>query len=636
MKKNYLSLIATLIGFQALAQTITVNVDASSGRKPVSPYIYGKNNNLSDDPGSPTSAAQWKLMRDAGLHFTRENGGNNASKYNWRLKLTCHPDWYNNIYPSNWDYVAKTLQDSLPAVQAQFGFQLIGKAASNTSNNFNDYAYNGSTWWSGTQQNLAGGGVPNGAGGSAASVNGNPNLYLENWPADSTVGILDHWFGSAGLSYNPNVLKYWSMDNEPDIWYGTHDDVMPTEPTAEAFMQLYFAVAKKARAKFSGVKLTGPVPASEWQWYAWNNAKITAADGLQYTWLEFFIKRVSEEEASSGIRLLDVIDIHSYPNETNSADIVQLHRIYFDTAYSYPGANGVKTTAASGWDNSITQEFVFERCNRWLNHYMGPNHGVKLGVSEYGFTNNNANVTSVSYGSVLGTFADNGVEYFSPWYWYPGMWETLHLFSCYSKHTRVASVSTDETTVSGYSSLNTANDSLTVILINRSLSASKTVTLNVSNFTIPNGTYTTKQLKSLPATETFVSATSNALLAGTASVTANTVTITLPALSTTAVILKGVGTTTDIVDTAEQSMNIKLYPNPVATQNACIDLGNEKVQDLKIQIYTTLGELVYSKQYTGSNPLRIEIPSADFNKGIYLVSLTSASGKKWNTRLVKM
>ncbi len=635
MKKNYLLFIATFIALQTLAQTVTINVDANSGRKPISPYIYGKNNNLSDDPGSPVSTAGLKLMRDAGLRFTRENGGNNDSKYNWRLKLTCHPDWYNNIYPSNWDYVAKILQDSLAGVQAQFGFQLIGKAASNTANNFNDYAYNGSAWWSGTQQNLAGGGIPNGAGGSAASVNGNPNLYLENWPADSTVGILDHWFGSAGLSYNSNVLKYWSMDNEPDIWYGTHDDVMPTEPTAEAFMQLYFAVAKKARAKFAGVKLTGPVPASEWQWYSWNNAKITGADGLQYTWLEFFIKRVSEEEAATGIRLLDVIDIHSYPNETSNADIVQLHRIYFDTTYSYPGSNGVKTTAASGWDNSITQEYVFGRCNRWLDHYMGPNHGVKLAVSEYGFTNNNANVTSVSYGSVLGTFADNGVELFSPWYWYPGMWETLHLFSRYGKNTRVASVSTDETSVSGYSSINTANDSLTVILVNRSLSASKTVTLNVSNFTVPNGTYTTKQLKSLPATETFVSATSNALLAGTASVSANSLTLTLPALSTTAVILKGVGTATGIADATQQSMNVKLYPNP-ATQNAFIDLGTEKVQDLKIEIYTTLGQLIYSKEYTGSNPGSIEIPSAGFNKGIYLVSLSSANGKKWSTRLLKM
>ncbi|MGZ4118546.1 MAG: glycoside hydrolase family 44 protein [Bacteroidia bacterium] len=635
-KKNYFLLFGAIFSLQiAIAQPVTVNVNALSGRKPISPYIFGKNNNIPDDPASPTTSAQWKLMREAGLKFTRENGGNNDSKYNWRKKITCHPDWYNNIYASDWDYAARKLQDSLPGVQGEWGFQLIGKAASNTLNNFDDWSYNGSTYWSGVLQNLAGGGTVNGAGGPNALVNGDINLYLQPCTSDSTVGILDHWFGTGGLGYNSNSIKYWSMDNEPDIWNSTHDDVMPTEPTAEAFMQLYFAVAKKARAKFPNIKLVGPVPASEWQWYSWNNAKITGADGLQYTWLEFFIKRISEEEAASGVRLLDVIDIHSYPNETNNADILQLHRIYFDTTYSYPGANGVKTIAASGWDPSITQEFIFERCNRWLNHYMGPGHGVTCSVSEYGFTNNNANVSSVSYGSVLGTFADNGVEFFSPWYWYPGMWESLHLFSHYGKTTRVASVSTDETNVSGYSSVNTANDSMTVILVNRSLSSSKTVTVNISNFAVPNGTYTTKRLSGLPASETFVSNAVNALSTGTATVASNSLTITLPSLSTTAVILKGVGAL-GINDVTEQILHAKLYPNPAGSQNVYIDLSAEKINDVKVQVYSTLGQLIYSKQYDGQNPSVIEIPSNMMTQGVYIVNLSSSNGKKWSSRLVKM
>jgi len=637
--KNFckiLFILAVLIGQNALAQTVTIQVNALQGRKPISPYIYGKNNNVSDNPGSPTSAADWKLMRDAGLRFSRENGGNNCTRYNWRKKITCHPDWYNNVYQSDWDYAAKTLGDSLPNAQGMWGFQLIGKAASNTSNNFNDWAYNGSAWWSGAAQNLAGGGVANGAGGSVATTSGNPNLYLENWTADSTVGILDHWFGNGGLGYNNTKIRYWSMDNEPDIWNNTHDDVMPTQPTAEAFMQMYFAVAKKARFKYPNIKLSGPVPASEWQWYDWDNVKIVATNGLSYSWLEFFIKRISEEEAATGIRLLDVIDIHSYPNETNSSDIVQLHRIYFDTTYSYPGANGVKTIPASGWDATITQEYVFERCNRWLNQYMGANHGVTFGVSEYGFTNNNANVSAVSYASILGTFADNKVEYFSPWYWNPGMWETMHLFSRYAKTTRVLSVSSEELNVSAYSSVNTANDSMTVILVNRSLSTAKTVNLNISNFTIQNGTYSTKQLKSLPATETFVSHTNNALTSGTATVSANALTLTLPALSTTAIVLKGVGAPTGIAEIPTDAVQVKLYPNPVNGQTFFVDLMDEKITNLKIELYNILGEMVYSTAYSGTSTSRIEIPCTNLPKGVYIVKLFSGNVKKWTSRIVKL
>jgi hypothetical protein len=353
-------------------------------------------------------------------------------------------------------------------------------------------------------------------------------------------------------------------------------------------MQLYFSVAKKARAKFPNIKLCGPVPASEWQWYAWNNTKITAMNGLSYTWLEFFIKRISEEQTATGIRLLDVIDIHSYPNESNSADVVQLHRLYFDTTYSYPGANGVKTIAASGWDNSITQEFVLERCNRWLNQYMGPNHGVGTAVSEYGFTHVNANISSVSYASVLGTFADNGVSFFAPWYWNIGQWETMHLFSRYAKTTRIKSLSSQELNVSAYSSINATNDSVTTVLVNRALTTSKTVSMTVNNFNIPNGIYSFKQLNALPATETFISHTNNALSSGTVQVTANTFTVNLPALSTTAIILKGVGVVTNIDKQITHSMQVKLFPNPSSTENTMIDLSGEKINDLILDKIQTL------------------------------------------------
>src|ERR1700741_1864693 len=181
MKKIYVSLVIAFSFQSAIAQTVNINVNANAGKKAISPYIYGRNNNVSDDPSSPTTSSQWKFYREAGLRFSRENGGNNGSKYNWRKKLSSHPDWYNNVYAHNWDYAATKLKDSLPGAQGMWGFQLTGKAASNTQNNFDDWNYNGSSWWSGVQQNLAGGGVPNGGGGSAAAVEGNPNLYLQNW-----------------------------------------------------------------------------------------------------------------------------------------------------------------------------------------------------------------------------------------------------------------------------------------------------------------------------------------------------------------------------------------------------------------------------------------------------------------------
>lgn len=616
------------------AQTIQVNVDAAAAKKIISPYIFGKNNNLSDNPSAPTKTADWKLMREAGLRFMREYGGNNGTKYNWRLKLSSHPDWYNNIYAHNWDYAAKTLQDSMPAAQGMWGFQLIGKAAATNSANFDDWAYNGSAWWSGVTQNLAGGGVVNSAGGSKAQKEGDPNQYLVNWNADSTTALLDHWFGSKGLGYDKNKFHYWTMDNEPEIWSGTHDDIMPAQLSAEAFMQSYFTVAKKARAKYPDIKLVGPIPASEWQWYSWNNSKITL-NGKSYVWLEYFIKRIAEEQAASGIRLLDVVDIHSYPNENKDEDIVQLHRIYFDTTYVYPGANGVKTTSPSGWDNSINKEFIFERCNRWLNQYMGVNHGVSFAVSEYGFTHNNANVTAVSYASVLGTFAQHNVEYFTPWYWHNGMWEVLHLFSRYAKTNSIKSISSDEQTVSAYSSLNTGTDSMTIMLVNRALTATKNVNVQLTNYTAANGSYSYKQLKQLPATETFESHTKNALQAATVNLSSNSFVIDLPALSVTAVLLKGKATNT-AVDEISEKTKITIYPNPVSDrQQALINIQARVGEEVALEVYNTMGQLVYSKKYENPVSQAIDLPCDLLPRGTYTV-IVSGDKQKWFSKLIKL
>jgi hypothetical protein len=518
-------------------QSVAIEIDVNAEQKPISPYIFGKNNCLSDAPGSPLTAANWQKLKDLGIKMFRENGGNNSTKYNWRRKLSSHPNWYNNVYAHDWDYAAGSLQANIPSAQGMWAFQLIGKAAKTSAYNFNDWSYNGSQWWEGVEQNLCGGGQVNPAGGSDALVEGDPSLYLEEWTADSTTGILDHWFGSGGIGLDSNRIRYWSMDNEPEIWEGTHDDVWPVQPEAEAFMQMYFAAAKKARAKYPGIKLVGPVPANEWQWYNWKGSKISYK-GKQYVWLEYFILRIAEEQQSSGIRLLDALDIHFYPGETNPADIVQLHRVFFDENYNYPGANGVRRIGASGWDVSITREYIFKRCKDWLENYMGADHGVTLSVTEIGINGDNPNITALWYASTLGEFARQGVEVFTPWTWKTGMNEVIHLFSRYSKELFVDGISSEELYVSAYPTISADNDSMTIFLVNRHLTESKEVGIHLKGFPVRSGIYKMYQLSGLPQNETFVSHTSNALKVTDLQILNNEPKIQLPPLSVNAIVLR--------------------------------------------------------------------------------------------------
>jgi hypothetical protein len=262
---------------------VNIAIDASQDQKTVSPYLYGRNNTF-DKPA--------QFYKDAGLRFARMNGGNNATKYNWRLKISSHPDWYNNVYGNDWDKTSKDVLTVLPDMQLMWAFQLLGRVASSNQYNFNDWAYNQSQWWEGVNQNLAGGGVPNesGVNPGQAAVEGDIDLYTKEWPADSTVAILDHWFGENGIGLNKNQLRYWNMDNEADVWNGTHDDVMSDGllPASE-FVDRNIEVAKKARAIFPEIKICGPVTTSEWQWYKWGeecikvDGNITAGSSIHQT-----------------------------------------------------------------------------------------------------------------------------------------------------------------------------------------------------------------------------------------------------------------------------------------------------------------------------------------------------------------
>ncbi len=523
---------------------ILISIDAAEGRREVSPWIYGRNNSLSDDPDDPLPASTWQLYREAGLRMLRENGGNNCTKYNWRRKLSSHPDWYNNVYSHDWDFTARSLQENLPGAQGMFALQLLGKVAANGEHNFNDWEYNGSSWWEGCTQNLAGGGVVNPDGGDSALTEGDPQTYLTDWPPDSATGILDHWFGAGGQGLDRSRFLYWNMDNEPEIWCNTHDDALPVNITAEEFVQKYVAVAKSARARFPGIKLVGFVACNEWQWYAWDNSTVTVSENgtaRNVTWAEYFIKRIAEEQKASGERLLDIMDLHFYPGTSSDPDLtLQLHRIWFDTAWNYPKANGCKLLGG-GWDEGIRNEFIMERCRRWLDRYMGSGHGVGLAVSECGsIAADDPNVVAVWYASQLGTFADHGVDIFTPWNWYTGQWEVLHLYSRYFGATRIASTSSLDSVVSAYASVASGGDSMTVILVNRDRTAEHSASVAFEGFSTNASSCATLRLSGLvPGEETFRSHLENALVSGMLPLSGNTFEASLPPLSVTAVIVTG-------------------------------------------------------------------------------------------------
>ena len=621
---------------------IDITVDANAGIKKISPYLYGRNiDKISDGDAEVTEeeSAFINQMLEAGIHMLRANNGNNATRYNWRHKMTVHPDWYNNVYSHDWAITAQKVLDKMPGVDAMYAFQLTGYAASSTDYNFPDWNWKQEHGTYATQTfDLAGGGEVSEDGKTLIKA-GDPSLYNMEWPADSTVAIIPHWKDE--LKFDMSRFKYWSMDNEMEIWRGTHSDLdLPV--TGDFLVERYIDVAKKARAAWGDIKLTGPVAANEWQWCSvssYNKEDRPKGEDRNYCWLEYFIMKVAEEQKKSGVRLLDVFDIHWYPSEKDYESRMNWHRVLFDTTYNYPGANGIKMVGGN-WDNKITKEYIFVRINQWLEKYFGKNHGITLGITETSIIDNDPMVTALTYASFLGTMQDNGVEIFTPWTWGDGMYETVHLFSRYGHPNRVQSTSSNDSLVSAYSSISNKGDSLTVIFVNRAEKDAQDIDLNLANFA-SDGTVKTLTLQNLKG-ETFVSHTSNALKenavganaqGGTTTATSysiNSFKMTLPAKSITAVLLT---TTTPKVIDAITPARSALAGNLLHHENGnwFIDNGSGNVRS--VSVFNSLGQNVLRMHAIARGNIRIA--SEVLGRGNFIVRIETASGTQMQKITVK-
>lgn len=596
---------------------VTVTIDFDQEGRSYSKYIFGKNNSLSGKPESPLLADEWTRLKDSGITIFRDNGGNNSTKYNWKRKLSSHPDWYNNVYANDWDFRAKSLAEKFPDRQGIFGLQLLGKAAKTNEQNFNEWEYNQAQWWEGVHQNLAGGGTVNPEGGDAL-VDGDPELYLMDWTPDSTVGIFDHWFDANGLGLNREQFQYWCMDNEPSIWNGTHDDVAANNETAEEYMQKYFAVAKAARAKFPEIKIIGPIIANEWQWYNWHNKRI-AYNGKTYGFLEYFILRIGEEQKALGIKLLDVLSIHFYPKNQDVSKVVQFHRVFFDENYVYPDANGVKTVNG-GWDDSINKEYIFKRASDWMEEYIGPGHEVGLGMTETGVNISDQNGVAVWYASSLGEFMKHDVEIFTPWSWQPSMWEVVNLFTEYSHDQYYDATSSNEELISAYTTADENTSHVTSILVNRSINSTEKVKLNIDGVYVDKDYVSAYQLSDIGNDETFKSDQDNALKETTVDIGYQTISLSLPPLSVVAVSFQ---TTDEVLTGFELQIDkegFKIYPNP--SNGKFLNIESKRNDMNRLDIVNLDGNVLKTFNHPTGHVELSDVPD-----GIYIVRIHSEHGQ---------
>ena len=355
----------------AVTTAVNVTVDVLANRHAISPYIYGG--------AFPKDAT---AISDSGLSVVRW-GGNAASTYNWKL-FTNNAD--NDYYFEDYNFGA--LNNSADSDSTQFikDVQTAGSnplmtmvmlpcvaqspETSTTQGGSDNYHWVFSVSQDGAcrtkvdQYNTdAGINLKSDCSttmvASSTQINrvyyslldgppqaGDPpnSLYRSQWAA-----ALATAFGNTStcsIPYFPSLTSchFYDMDNEIDIWGGTHVDVHPNPAGYDELATTYWNEATKLKTWDPAAVRLGPVSCC-W-WFYWNGANGNdKGNHAGDDFLPWWLNQIHWQDQIAGARSLDIFDIHAYPDGPDTsgytqtqlqAAAVSIYRDYWDPTLTSP------------------------------------------------------------------------------------------------------------------------------------------------------------------------------------------------------------------------------------------------------------------------------------------------------------
>ncbi|MCK6683134.1 MAG: hypothetical protein L6R30_12035 [Thermoanaerobaculia bacterium] len=396
---------------------ITVTVDPNADRKSVSPLIYGVSF------GSATQLARMKFP-------SRRWGGNSTTRYNWQNDTSNRAgDWfYYNIPEDNANPGALPNgsatdvfidQSRASGSEPLITVPLIGWTPRDRSRR---WGFSVSKY--GAQQQTectATGGASwcNPDAGNGNRPDGTP--ITGNDPHDTSVEVgpsfvtawMQHIASRTGTAGQGGV-KFFALDNEPNLWPYTHRDVHPQMTTYDELWQRTRDYAAAMKAQDPAVQILGPVA---WGWCEYfSSAADNCVDGPDrqahggLPLLAWYLQQVERHRQQTGVRLVDYLDIHYYPQAGNvalsndesagtSALRLRTLKSLYDPAY-----------VDESWIGTPVN--LIPRMRGWINQYSP---GTKLAITEYSWGNDTGISSTLAQAEALAIFGREGVDMAHRW-----------------------------------------------------------------------------------------------------------------------------------------------------------------------------------------------------------------------------
>lgn len=369
-----------------------LSINTNQERVPISPFIYGSN----QDRGS---GDRWTVRRLGGNRLTGYNWENNFSNAGNDFQHSSDLFLVNNAgIPSSRasepGVVATYFHDQSLAQNAESIITL--QMAGYVSRDGNGSVSSGQTAPSGRW-------VPVEPRKTAPFVT-TPDLNDGVVYMDEFVNLLVQRYGNATAA---DGVRWYSLDNEPALWFSTHVRIHPEPTGAAELVDRSIAWASAVKDVDPNAEIIGPALYG-FAAYAWlQEAPDWGQVSAGHDWfIDYYLDQMRQAEQTAGRRLLDVLDVHWYPEEYGDNRIV-------DAAATTPADNAARLQAPRTlWDPTFDGDsWIAQCCNEFLpilprlQQSIQQNYsGTRLGISEYDFGGGDHISGGIAQADVLGLF----------------------------------------------------------------------------------------------------------------------------------------------------------------------------------------------------------------------------------------
>ncbi|MBS1150761.1 MAG: glycosyl hydrolase [Myxococcaceae bacterium] len=387
----------------------SVTVDCKAAGTPISPLIYG----VGLDFGRFEDTSFISLGATA-----RRWGGNTTSRYNWKhgnAWNTAHDWFFRNVGleringPVHERFLATNREHGLASALT---LPLIGWVAKDTqsvgfpASKFKDQKST-DPW------------VPE--AGNGLDMNGRPVTPLP--PTQTSISaspeFIAEWVKSLRREDAPRGVRTYILDNEPMIWHETHRDVHPGRLSYDELLERTVKYGTAVRQADPEAQIAGP---AEWGWINLQYSAVDLAAGKilrpdrrahgDVPLLPWYLRKLREHEKKTGVKVLDVVDVHFYPQ----AEGLGLG----EGGNTDPAAAALRLRSTRAlWDPTYKDEsYIGEpvRLLPLLNEWIAAEYpGLGVSIGEYNFGAEKHPSGGLAVAEALGRFGQFGV--YSAYYW---------------------------------------------------------------------------------------------------------------------------------------------------------------------------------------------------------------------------